>query len=91
MNTFEFANVKNTLVKIANEIEQAAMLGTTKEDWNSCIALRDELVIANDSYIRARYELGYEFTNQYRDEVAEALDGVAVAMFEFSQRLEDAA
>lgn len=91
MNTFKFTEVKNRLVKIAAELEQAAMVGVTKEDLNSCIALRDELVIANDSYIRARYELGYEFTNQYRDEVAEALDGVAVEMYNFMQRLETAA
>lgn len=91
MNTFEFTSVKNTLVDIAIKLEKEAMVGVTAADWNSCLVIRDELIAANDKYIRARHELGYEFTKQYRDEVAEALDGAAVEMYNFMQRLENAA
>lgn len=91
MNTFEFQTIKNELVETAAKLEKEAFHGVDKSDWNACLVVRDELIIAHERYMKARYVLGFELTKQYRDEVAVALDGAAVEMYNFMQRLENAA
>ena len=91
MNTFTLKTIKDQLVATASELEKAALYGATTADWNHCISIKNKLVKTHQEYVAARHELGYNLTNQYRDEVAEALDGAAVEMFNFMLRLEDAA
>ena len=91
MNTFNLQTLKTRLVDTAIKLEQLAMVGSNRDDWNECISVQKELAEARQKYLDCRRELGWSITNQYHDEVTTAIDAANIALLVFTTRLPAAA
>lgn len=80
--------IKNRLLSIAGEIEQMALDGANKADWDRCVSVMDELLEHRQCYVALHHTLSFAFTKQNCDEIEKAIDKAALKMQEARKRLE---
>lgn len=93
MDTLELKKRKDKLIRAINALENtAATLPVTPLGRDLKInTMQLRVAEAHQKYMECRHSIGWTKTNQYNEEIAEAMDAASIALYEFMLRVKDAA
>lgn len=93
MNDLELKKRKDKLIKAINALENTATTLSIAPLGRDLTINTHQIRVAeaHQKYMECRHSIGWTKTNQYNEEIAEAMEAASIALYEFMLRVKNAA